>query len=694
MCLSNGGLFANALVVETMKLSGRSARTIEFLLLALLIQPLQLLSGAFAGAQADPAIVSQVLSQGHRPPIIIAVDGWRSGETGYLGEALAKSQNIMRMMGAEKLEDMDIKAFGWTGTLSDTSDTVKDLMRNITDAMEVARNDQRPLVIVSHSWGGVLSLLALHELEKKGELKPDEVDLLMTIHSPLNLPIPNPHLPLAKLQRPSSVRAWSNYYSIRDPLSPSPVPQATSNEDTGQDHKGSYTDLTRLETYGAVIASAVQKFSFRKSEGREVAERADTGGQDIQQKERTQEAGRKGQEVTQESENRAGKGIQQVWDSAQKEIQEVWAKAQERIQRAWGNAQEKTQEIWRKTDHDAQKLQRKGLQVSPDLWRKARQQIQELQKQAQGEVYQINRDAGRQVQEINDEAERQVHRINTQAQQQLEEINQKAQQRVAEIDRKAQEQVQTLNKEAQREVQFINTQAQQQVQKTKGEGQQQVWRKAQQEIQQVWASAQKRIQEVWQSAQTKTNEVWAKAQREIQEVWEKAQNDGSKQMKGNAQTRKGESLSQLVLGKEYQISQRYLADCSDLGPEKCPYQGGKHPGIDIGAPRGQPVVSATSGKVISILKSIGGVAVYDGRNTVIYLHMSEINEGLKDKDISKGSHLGKVGSVGLATGPHLHIEVRKGKHEFAVGKVSGDPASITIDPASYLLRAGTSTLQQ
>jgi murein DD-endopeptidase MepM/ murein hydrolase activator NlpD len=58
--------------------------------------------------------------------------------------------------------------------------------------------------------------------------------------------------------------------------------------------------------------------------------------------------------------------------------------------------------------------------------------------------------------------------------------------------------------------------------------------------------------------------------------------------------------------------------------------------------------------------------------TTRYAHMSEVlvEEG---QDIAKGAVLGRIGSSGRSTGPHLHYEVR----------VDGEP----VDPERYL-RAG------
>lgn len=85
--------------------------------------------------------------------------------------------------------------------------------------------------------------------------------------------------------------------------------------------------------------------------------------------------------------------------------------------------------------------------------------------------------------------------------------------------------------------------------------------------------------------------------------------------------------------------------------------GNYHKGIDIKAPQGRAIRSIAGGKVLigEQFRLHGGTVAIDHGQGVssIYLHMSKID--VKPGQIVKQDQLiGKVGSTGFATGPHLH----------------------------------------
>lgn len=86
----------------------------------------------------------------------------------------------------------------------------------------------------------------------------------------------------------------------------------------------------------------------------------------------------------------------------------------------------------------------------------------------------------------------------------------------------------------------------------------------------------------------------------------------------------------------------------------------RHTGLDFKAPWGTPVYAVTAGRVVKtarhpaygkmvILRVAPGVTVW-------YCHLSSVL--VEPGDVVAGQMLGRIGTSGNSTGPHLHLEVR------------------------------------
>lgn len=87
-----------------------------------------------------------------------------------------------------------------------------------------------------------------------------------------------------------------------------------------------------------------------------------------------------------------------------------------------------------------------------------------------------------------------------------------------------------------------------------------------------------------------------------------------------------------------------------------------HSGVDIAAPRGTPVNSSMSGRIsyAGWRRGYGLVVVVDhgkGLETV-YAHCSKLAVKV-GQHVNTGQRIGYVGNTGVATGCHLHFEVRR-----------------------------------
>lgn len=90
-----------------------------------------------------------------------------------------------------------------------------------------------------------------------------------------------------------------------------------------------------------------------------------------------------------------------------------------------------------------------------------------------------------------------------------------------------------------------------------------------------------------------------------------------------------------------------------------------HPGIDITAPIGTPIVASHNGTVTEIHTGTydGGYGtnlyISNGNGTVShYAHMSGVNVSVGQQVTGGGTVIGWIGMTGRTTGPHVHFEIR------------------------------------
>lgn len=123
-----------------------------------------------------------------------------------------------------------------------------------------------------------------------------------------------------------------------------------------------------------------------------------------------------------------------------------------------------------------------------------------------------------------------------------------------------------------------------------------------------------------------------------------------------------------IVGKAAWPTPGYTRVSSDYGMRRHPIFRIKrmHTGIDIAAPMNVNVVAADFGRVMysDWLGGYGKTIIVDhGKSTsTLYAHLNIIS--VKEGDqVTRGQVIGKIGSTGQSTGPHLHFEVRlNGSH--------------------------------
>jgi murein DD-endopeptidase MepM/ murein hydrolase activator NlpD len=92
----------------------------------------------------------------------------------------------------------------------------------------------------------------------------------------------------------------------------------------------------------------------------------------------------------------------------------------------------------------------------------------------------------------------------------------------------------------------------------------------------------------------------------------------------------------------------------------------QHLAIDIGAPKGTPVLAAADGEITTLRREKrGGISLYQkdatGKYLLFYCHLSRYVKGLRPgHKVSKGEVIAYVGRTGhVIGGPHLHFSITR-----------------------------------
>lgn len=117
-----------------------------------------------------------------------------------------------------------------------------------------------------------------------------------------------------------------------------------------------------------------------------------------------------------------------------------------------------------------------------------------------------------------------------------------------------------------------------------------------------------------------------------------------------------------------------------------------HRGIDYAAPTGTPVKATASGIVAfsGSQKGYGNLVVlkHNGKYETAYGHLSRFASGMsKGKRVNQGEVIGYVGSTGMATGPHLHYELR-------IDGVQRDPTKVILPTAPPIAKKDLNNFQK
>ncbi|CAE6501783.1 MAG TPA: peptidase M23 [Nitrosomonas nitrosa] len=148
---------------------------------------------------------------------------------------------------------------------------------------------------------------------------------------------------------------------------------------------------------------------------------------------------------------------------------------------------------------------------------------------------------------------------------------------------------------------------------------------------------------------------------------------------GDYYTPTGESLRKPFLRAPLEFS-RISSGFSNARFHPILKQWRAHRGIDYAAPKGTPVMATADGVVeySGWQNGYGNLVIlkHHGEYSTAYGHLSGFKKGLRKAGrVKQGDVIGYVGATGMATGPHLHYELR-------INGVQRDPSKIIMPAAA------------
>ena len=176
-----------------------------------------------------PEAKTAAISQGSGPvvkktvePIVVIVHGIGFGETRSAGWSKLMSQS----WGLSPLFEVTHNP----ADIPDSFNWIKTVRQRFEDILARSRREKRPVIIVSHSWGSVMSKLALNggRIEDGSQrvlvVNPMQeqgwVDQWITLGSPLQIDGQYKYFGMPTVtygaNKPSQVKRWSNFYDVED----------------------------------------------------------------------------------------------------------------------------------------------------------------------------------------------------------------------------------------------------------------------------------------------------------------------------------------------------------------------------------------------------------------------------------------------------------------------------------------------